>query len=465
MTTKTSERNAFLALFSSVKLALTLLFLLAATSIIGTVIPQHEAREFYIQRYGDNMAALMQLLGVPDMYGAWWFVALLLTFSLNLIVCSLDRIPQVWRIVTQDNLRTDPQRIERMGQRRLISCAAMGLEETAARVQAYMARQGWRADRAASGDGLLLFAQKGAWTRFGVYIVHLSILVILGGALIGSTFGFKGNVMVPETQEADFVFAFHTGEKIPLGFTVRCDSFSIAYYPTGMPKEYRSNLSIIEGGQTVLQRPIIVNEPLTYKGITFYQASYQPYKDFIVTLNSRKTGASERLLISAGKEVRWESEGVRVGILNLEGRGEQVQRAKVWFGDDKGPPSSFWLPPGQEAIVQRPEGEYSLTVKQLYATGLQVTRDPGVWWVYLGCGLMLLGLTVAFFMSHRRVWVLLRPQGEGTSVLFAGNSNKNKLGFTKEFNRLPDEFPAASPPAVPPASEPAKVTERQAGDA
>ncbi|OQX07146.1 MAG: hypothetical protein BWK76_25255 [Desulfobulbaceae bacterium A2] len=430
-----------MTLFSSVKLALLLLFLLASTSVIGTVIPQHETREFYIQRYGDNMASLMHLLGVPDMYGAWWFVALLLTFSLNLIVCSLDRIPQVWRIVTLDNLKTDPQRIERMSQRRLLPCPAMGLEEAGARVAGLMAKLGWQTVSAPSGEGLLLFAQKCAWSRFGVYLVHLSILIILAGALIGSIFGFKGNIMVPETKAADFIFAFHSGEKIPLGFTVRCDSFAIAYYATGMPKEYRSVLSVIEDGRTVLQRPVIVNEPLTYKGITFYQASYQPYKDFIVTVTNRTSGASERLLVSAGKELRWEEEGIRLGILNLEGRGEMVQRAKVWFGDDRGEPSIFWLPPGQEAIVQRPEAEYSLTVKQLYATGLQVTKDPGVWWVYSGCGLMLFGLTVAFFLSHRRIWVLIRPMEQGSSVLFAGNSNKNKLGFDKEFTRLVGQFP------------------------
>ncbi|OQX05092.1 MAG: hypothetical protein BWK76_27945 [Desulfobulbaceae bacterium A2] len=441
MSTKSKQRNAFMALFTSVKLALTLLFLLAATSVIGTVIPQHEAREFYIQRYGDNMASLMHLLGVPDMYGAWWFVALLLIFSLNLIVCSLDRIPQVWRIVTQDNLRTDPQRIERMSLRRSVAWPTMGLEEAATRMAGLMAKQGWQTARAASGEGLLLFAQQGAWTRFGVYLVHLSILVILAGALIGSTFGFKGNIMVPESKAADFIFAFHTGEKIPLGFTVRCDSFAIAYYPTGMPKEYRSELSVIEDGRTVLQRSIIVNEPLTYRGITFYQASYQPYKDFIITVTNRKSGASERLLVSPGKELRWEEEGVRLGILNLEGRGEVVQRAKVWFGDEHGEPSIFWLPPGQEAIVQRPEAEYSLTIKQLYATGLQVTKDPGVWWVYGGCGLMLFGLTVAFFLSHRRIWVLLRPGEQGINVLFAGNSNKNKLSFDKEFSRLVAQLP------------------------
>ena len=39
-------------------------------------------------------------------------------------------------------------------------------------------------------------------------------------------------------------------------------------------------------------------------------------------------------------------------------------------------------------------------------TGLQVAKDPGVWIVWLGCTLMMAGyLYVAFFMSHRRIWV------------------------------------------------------------
>ncbi len=76
----------------------------------------------------------------------------------------------------------------------------------------------------------------------------------------------------------------------------------------------------------------------------------------------------------------------------------------------------------------------------MYATGLQVARDPGVWLVYIGCGLMLLGLYMAFFMSHKRIWLSVQTDGDETSVLLAGSANKNKVGFATQFSALEDQI-------------------------
>ena len=63
---------------------------------------------------------------------------------------------------------------------------------------------------------------------------------------------------------------------------------------------------------------------------------------------------------------------------------ESIKRVKVWFSDNQGEPSIFWIETGKEAVINRPSGEYTFSAKQLYATGLQVAKDPGVWYVYTG---------------------------------------------------------------------------------
>ena len=63
------------------------------------------------------------------------------------------------------------------------------------------------------------------------------------------------------------------------------------------------------------------------------------------------------------------------------------------------PPVTLWVKPQELSSLQSNGLPYNLTVKQMYATCLQVAKDPGVWIVYLGCFLMLAGLYVAFFMS------------------------------------------------------------------
>ena len=85
----------------------------------------------------------------------------------------------------------------------------------------------------------------------------------------------------------------------------------------------------------------------------------------------------------------------------MEKRGEIIARYKIWFTDDQGEPAKFWLEPGREAIIERPSGTYTLSAKQLYATGLQVAKDPGVWWVFIGCGLLMIGFLIGFLMSLR----------------------------------------------------------------
>jgi cytochrome c biogenesis protein len=50
--------------------------------------------------------------------------------------------------------------------------------------------------------------------------------------------------------------------------------------------------------------------------------------------------------------------------------------------------------------------------------------------------MMLLGLTLAFFLSHKRIWLRVTNDGERTKLLVAGTSNKNKVGFEKDFEAL-----------------------------
>ena len=448
MTTK--KKNPFWAFFSSVKLALFILFTLAATSIIGTVVQQNKPPEFYIELYGPNLARFMQTLSITDMYNSWWFMIILALFSMNLIICSLERIPNAWRLVTMDNLATNPERLEKMRLRKSIQTDS-SLSEATEKTDSFLNGKGWKTEKRDLDNGSLLFSQKGGWTRFGVYVVHTSILIILIGAIIGSSrvsisilknpnFAFKGGVNIPESQQTDVIYSYLTKKPLPLGFTVRCDSFFIEYYPNGMPKDYISELTVLENGQEVLKKVVEVNKPLIYKGVTFYQSSYQPYQDYIITVKNQKTGLEKTEIVPYAKQVKWEEGGVRFGIINMQVRGEAVGRFKIWFTDEQGDPAKFWLEPNREAIIERPSGTYTLSAKQLYATGLQVAKDPGVWWVYIGCGLMLVGLIIAFFMSHRKVWALVKEEDGQVTVLFAGNANKNKLGFEKTFSALVEDM-------------------------
>ena len=440
------KKNPIIALFASVQMALFLLFLLAATSIIGTLVPQNNIQNFYIEKFGLKTANLLQILDITDMYNSWWFLGLLAVFSMNLIVCSLERIPLVIRTIRKDGLAVPPDQLEKLPLHKVLTLTASP-GETGQRVSSFLNGHGWKARRTEKEGYQLFFAEKGAWTRFGVYVVHCSILIILAGAVVGSStvankilhnpfFAFKGSAMIPETDQTDHIVAFKSNKRIDLGFTVRCDSFAIEFYANGMPKSYRSRVTVIDGGKPVLGTDIEVNRPMTYKGITFYQSSYQPYQDYVVSLKKLGDTLEKTEVIAPARQVDWRDAGVSYGIINRESQGEVTRRIKVWFTDNQGEPSSFWVNINQEAKIERPSGTYLFQARQLYATGLQVAKDPGVWLVYSGCLLMLVGLFIAFFMSHRKIYVLVQPQEDGSRILFAGDANKNKIGFSEKFSEL-----------------------------
>lgn len=437
------QNNPLWSSLSSVKFALFTFFILAITSIIGTVIPQGEEAAFYIKQFGPNLARLFEVLDVPNMYNSWWFLTLLVLFSFNLIICTIDRLPNVWRMVVLDNLATDPGRLEKMGHRTVFHTSAPIDDSTTKAVQTILTDAGWKAKQGDKGENILFFSQKGAWTRLGVYGVHLSILVIFVGAIIGSVFGYKGSVMIPEGTFTDKIYkrdAVNT--PVPLGFQVRCDRFSLTYYDSGAPKEFRSDLVVIDDGKETLSKSIIVNDPMDYGGLTFYQSSYQSIENqYLVTMENNQTKTLQNFVIPPRQQAFWKEENINYGVTSI-GRSARMgkYRYKIWFSDGKGAPSEFWAEEETPVIIERPGTTYTFSIKQRFATGLQVTKDPGVWTVYIGCIIMLLGLYVAFFLSHRRMWALLSKTEAGTRILISGTSNKNKFGFDKEFDALIANF-------------------------
>ena len=180
--------------FCSLKLSITLLIGLAVTSIIGTVIPQSPPRE-YLESISQTKIALYSKLGFFDMYHSWWFILLLYLLTLNLICCSIKRLPRVWKFVSEPALVFDE------GLEKTLSLThQFKLEGDAASLKDKMSAflKGEFAEPVVSevNGEYHLFTQKTPYCRLGVYVVHFSIIIIFIGALIGSYFGYKGYAQI-----------------------------------------------------------------------------------------------------------------------------------------------------------------------------------------------------------------------------------------------------------------------------
>jgi len=433
-------KNTVWRFFASVKLALATLIILACASIIGTLIKQGQPASYYVEEYGQSLARLFQQLNLTDMYNAWWFVALLCLFAINLIVCSIERLPGVWRQMKADNLDIEPRQMESMGctYRTETNLAASAATE---RLQLIMNNAGWKNPRQVNRDDSTLFAaQKGAWTRLGVYIVHLSILVVLAGAIIGSAFGFQAYVFIPEGKRTSNIYLRKDKQPVPLDFELQCDRFEIAYYPNGMIKQYRTDLTVIDPERsTPYQKSVIVNDPLTYQGLSFYVGDGFPMDEYYVVIRDQISGIEQPFRALPETDISWQEKNVvfRIEALERDEDGAAL-RAKINFrSGSTSEPSIFWIEDNGTVTIRQPGEAYTFSYRKLYSTLLLVTKDPGVTTVYFGFCMMVIGLAISFFMSHRRIWMHIAPNGKaGTRILVSGSSNKHKPGFARHFEEL-----------------------------
>lgn len=74
----------------------------------------------------------------------------------------------------------------------------------------------------------------------------------------------------------------------------------------------------------------------------------------------------------------------------------------------------------------------NITIKELVgSTGLQIKADPGVPFVYLGFGLLMVGVMMSY-VSHSQVW-LLSVDGDGQREIYlGGRTNRAQVAFERE---------------------------------
>ena len=441
------REDGFLALFynffRSLKLTITLLILLASLSIIGTLITQNATRVEYLQRYGIGLYEVLNFFNLFDMYHSWWFSAILLLLVINLITCSVQRLPGIFSQISHGSGELEDRMLNAIPYVEKIQVPNPTNREE--NIQSSLKRWFRNWGRIETERTVTLFSEKGKFSRLGVPITHLSILIILTGGIVGSVYGFKGHVEILKGETVDRIFLGARDEEIPkpLDFSVRCDDFKVTYYdPPGKEKhvkEYTSFLTILKNGKEVLKKAVQVNHPLHYKGLAFYQANYGTIHDFTLGVQWRNKKEKATFKVPEGATVTVPNSNGLIRILQyapqIHNFGEGVQ---VVLFEPNQEPRTFWLLKAFPKFDEQRKDDFILSFEgdsPREYTGLSVTKDPGVWVVWIGCGLMIFGFIVSFFFSHQRVWVRI-PKSSGGEIVLAGSANKNRVGFEKTFGEL-----------------------------
>ncbi|RUM89202.1 MAG: cytochrome c biogenesis protein ResB [Thermovibrio sp.] len=416
--------------FSSVKLAIFLLLTLAVTSIVGTIIEQQQDPEKYLMEYGETTYKILKFLGFTDVYHSWWYVALLTLLAINLIVCSIKRLPKIWKVAMEPRKTLPPGYEKGLKISNTITLSA-GISEIKEKLLEVLKSKKYKVEVSKEDEKEVhIFADKNVFSRFGVYIVHLGVLVVLIGGLTTALFGFRGYMNLAEGTSSNLVSYFSGPKIIELPFYVKCNKFKIDFYPSGMPKAYISDLSIIENGKEVLRKEIKVNEPLKYKGIYFYQASYGQGEAFLKIVDKR----GQRVVgVAFGQPIKL-GEGTYLRIVSIDGNTmtvgiEFIRNGKVEQGVIK--PFVMYRVPGTDKTIAM------VDFKPVFYTGLQVSKDPGTWIVWVGSSILIIGLIVAFFIPHKRIWARIEKRGDNkTRLVIGGLANKGSEGLATEIEEV-----------------------------
>ncbi len=436
--------------FASVKVAIVIIILLAVTSIIGTIYPQENAipspnpQFYYADTYG-KMGDLYYRLGLSDMYNSWWFLALVLLLAISLIICSIERVIPLYK-----SLKNQPiaRKVIAIRGDRLYANQSEADQSRIDQLAEAFKKKRYKVRR----EGNALLAEKGRLPRFGAYIIHIGLLIIIAGVFVR---------LIPGAYYSGMVW-LKQGERQyieDVGFGLQNNGFTLEFYDDAQTrvKKYETDVAVYVGDEEKATKHLIVNEPLKFNNTLIFQNSYDPnpmFKRGKVELTDKASGKSygtfdinfddpkpsyqvgeyTLTMINYYPDIKVDPEkgGVYTNSRDPYNPGLQLSISKPGMEGQ-----TQWMMPLAPFVEEMLGKEYQFKLKLVQVelfnmTGLHLQKDLGIPVVYAGCAVVLWGLVLCFYYQHRRIWARL----EDGELHIGANTNKNWIGLNKEFNKL-----------------------------
>ena len=465
---------------TNLRTGVVLLILVVIASALGTFVLQRPVTEpdKLQAAYSPQTLRLLDRLTLTDIFHSWWFLSLLALVSMSIIFVSIERFPNAWRFYARPYRRTDshfraanPYKLELP-----IRHADQGLNAA----ERALKKLGWPVERIVENGEASLYAEKNRFSVMAVYLIHASLLLIFLGGIIDGVFGFSGFMSIPQGQQRNAI-ELKNGKTKQLPFSIECKSAGQEDYADGSPKKWWSKLAVVDKGNEVESKEIVVNDPLVYHGLRFYQASYWIDSKKVDGLRIAYSALDNKVVpleLRFNQPVNLDPETTVTLVEFLPDafvRDGQVFKKTENLGNlafalevaDRSGNSAtkVWLFPAERDVLGAENVKYQfknpVSAKDIDfspVTGLEVSYEPGQWFVWAGCLLMGVGLFVAFYMVHMRIWAVEVADAHGRLVLWIGGAaNKNKDRFEQKYAEvvaeIRNELDKSSPSARPSAQE------------
>ncbi|NMD70273.1 cytochrome C biogenesis protein [Bacillus sp. DNRA2] len=464
--------------FSSVKVGVWLIVITLIASGVGTIFPQEmyipptmPADEYYQDQYG-ILGKWYYLLGFHNLYSSWWYLILIASIGVSLVICSLDRVVPLYRALKAQRVTRNEGFLKRQ---RLFGASIIDGESQTQTLE--KVKQNLKAKRyqIREENGNIL-AEKGRFSRWGPYVNHVGLIIVLFGAMLRFVPGMYIDKVVwvregetkaiPETNGEYYVknnqFLLETYQK---GKEKEVFNNAINMTGGGMAKNYQSSVTLYQkkgdsvAGEShdltkVKDYKIRVNHPLKFESFALYQVDYKLDElnkmSFKLTKKDTEEGFGEITIDLFNPEEKYDL-----------GNGYSVEVVS-YFPDfefaENGEPTTKSRIPNNPAFVftmktpDKPEGETSfvairqtiepfgdnqykmkfLGIETKNVSALTVRKDLTIPIIILGGIIFMIGVVQGAYWNHRRIWVQ-RNKGE---LWIAAHTNKNWFGLKREIQSV-----------------------------
>ncbi|SDH09575.1 cytochrome c biogenesis protein [Alteribacillus persepolensis] len=463
--------------FSSVKVGIWIIVLTLVASSIGTIFPQEmyipntvDPAEHYKDEYG-IAGQIYYTLGFHNLYGSWWYMALIASLGISLIIASIDRVVPLYKALKNQRVPRNEAFLKR--QRLFGHTTVRDADNTLDKAKAVL--KGKRYNIREENGSLL--AEKGRFSRWGPYVNHLGLVIFLTGAMLRFFPGMYVDDIVwvreGETEVipgTDGQYFIENERFIVELYDENDETFQEALERAGGPtvKNFQTDAVLYKRADTsvvgttpeleeVKEEDIRVNHPLRFDNFALYQLDYKlnELNTMTFSLDNRETGESIDTIeidLFDPKDEYDLGDGYKVVIDSYFPNFE--------FNDDGEPSTTSSIPDNPAFIFQmfspeHPDGEYSFVgiqrnedvfkendyqmsfrdVNTKNVTALTVRKDLTLPFIIVGASIFMIGLIQGSYWSHRRIWIKQKDK----DVWIAGHANKHWESLRKDFQSLSDE--------------------------
>jgi cytochrome c biogenesis protein len=412
-------------LLADLRFSIFILLLISFCSIAGTIIEQDQSIEIYKANYPLTNPVFGFLswdkiiqFGFDHVYKTWWFLALIFTFGLSLVLCSfLQQLPSL-------KIARRCQFFRTTGQFYRLKISTILKDFSFNKIIARIKNQQYSIFQQKN----IVYCYKGLIGRIAPIVVHFSMILVLLGTIVGSLFGFKAQEIVPKTENFHIQNILNNGPLTIVPKTsARINDFWITYTKKRTISQFYSDISILDNqGNETDRKTIYVNYPLIYKSIYYYQTDWNLIGlRFQNSTNQIIEYPLINILNSQDKVwLTWISndqklnEGIIVIIDNLEGYCSIYNELGQFLGN---------IELNENVNFKQP-----ITLLEIISsTGLQIKTDPGIPMIYSGFFFLMVS-TLISYITYSQVWIVQKNR----KIFIGGNTNRALFEFELEFFKV-----------------------------